>query len=148
MRLAPLLTYGAVLWVAALVAAPLLAGTASPSLVAAGLLTYRAASVVCHQINERSFHIGGLQLAVCARCLGLYTGAAVASIAAAVVARPDARNSRLRLALAVAPTAAAWLAERGGMWPGTNGIRFVAALPLGFAAAWVVLAAIRAETAD
>lgn len=28
----------------------------------------------CHQLSERSFHIGIRQLPVCARCLGIYVG--------------------------------------------------------------------------
>jgi len=30
---------------------------------------------VCHRISERSFHIGNLQLPLCARCSGMYLGA-------------------------------------------------------------------------
>jgi uncharacterized membrane protein len=30
---------------------------------------------VCHQISERSFHIGNYQLPLCARCSGMYLGA-------------------------------------------------------------------------
>ncbi len=30
---------------------------------------------VCHRISERSFHIGNLQLPLCARCTGMYLGA-------------------------------------------------------------------------
>ena len=30
---------------------------------------------VCHRIGERSFHIGSLQLPLCARCSGMYLGA-------------------------------------------------------------------------
>jgi uncharacterized membrane protein len=30
---------------------------------------------VCHRISERSFHIGNIQLPLCARCSGMYLGA-------------------------------------------------------------------------
>ena len=30
---------------------------------------------VCHRIDERSFHIGDRQVALCARCTGMYLGA-------------------------------------------------------------------------
>jgi uncharacterized membrane protein len=33
------------------------------------------AYAVCHRISERSFHIGSLQLPLCARCSGMYLGA-------------------------------------------------------------------------
>src|SRR5574341_842745 len=29
---------------------------------------------ICHQIGERSFHIAGQQLPLCARCTGIYMG--------------------------------------------------------------------------
>ena len=32
---------------------------------------------VCHRISERSFHVGGRQLPLCARCSGTFTAAAV-----------------------------------------------------------------------
>src|SRR5687767_6864982 len=35
---------------------------------------YGAFGRVCHQIPERSFHVVGQPLAVCARCTGLYVG--------------------------------------------------------------------------
>lgn len=35
---------------------------------------YYAYSRVCHQMGERSFQIAGQQLAVCARCSGIYAG--------------------------------------------------------------------------
>lgn len=164
MRLAPLLSYGAVFWVAALAGAPLLASSASATTVVAGLAVYRAASIVCHQIPERSFWISALPVAVCARCFGLYLGASAAAIAflAGLPRRSPAfissykpgtkagRGSGVRLLLAIAavPTAATWLLERSGWWAGSNAVRFVAAVPLGLAGAWIVLATVRAETAD
>ena len=36
-------------------------------------------AAVCHQIPDRSFAWAGAPLAVCARCLGLYAGAALAA---------------------------------------------------------------------
>jgi len=157
MRLAPFLLYGALVWVAAIAAAPALASSNSPAAVVVGLVIYRAASVVCHQIPERSFQLSALPLAVCARCLGLYAGAGTASIAALSVGfRVQHPGSRLgplalvpaawtRLALASIPTAATWVLERAGWWASSNAVRFATALPLGFAAAWIVLAALRAE---
>lgn len=145
MRLAPLLSYGVWLWIAAILGAPLLVASGSAALVVAGVVIYRAASVVCHQIPERSFQLSVLPVAVCARCLGLYLGAGVAAIGAFRRSRIPALGV---LTLAALPTAATWLLERAAIWPATNGIRFVAALPLGFAAAWIVLASLRAGVAE
>jgi uncharacterized membrane protein len=99
--------------------------------------------VICHQRPERSFFVGGSQLPVCARCTGLYVGAAVAvPLALLIATRLSARGARAALALAALPTALAWTLEFTGIAPFSNIVRFVAALPLGGAAAWLVLAVI------
>ena len=42
---------------------------------------------VCHRIDERSFHIGGRQLPLCARCTGEFNAAAAALIFQIIVSR-------------------------------------------------------------
>jgi uncharacterized membrane protein len=42
---------------------------------------------VCHQIDLRSFHIGNIQLPLCARCSGMYLGAMVGLIYQWVIGR-------------------------------------------------------------
>lgn len=51
------------------------------------------AYAVCHRIGERSFHFGGRQLPLCARCSGTYLGASVGL--AVLLARGRGRASRL-----------------------------------------------------
>lgn len=46
---------------------------------------YHAFSYLCHQINERSFHLGGHKFGVCSRCTGLYAGFAFATLALPLV---------------------------------------------------------------
>jgi hypothetical protein len=58
----------AILLVAAIFAAPWLP------------LLYLPFAPVCHQIAGRSFHLHGVPLAVCARCLGIYAGVVAAAI--------------------------------------------------------------------
>ena len=58
------------LWLGAIFLAPLLK-IHSPHW---GDFFYRFFSPVCHQISERSFFLFGYPLAVCTRCLGIYTG--------------------------------------------------------------------------
>jgi uncharacterized membrane protein len=61
---------------------------------------------VCHQDPDRSLHLGGRPLAVCARCAGLYLGGTL-GLAAGALGR-GGRRWRLRprwLAVALAPTA-------------------------------------------
>ncbi len=66
------------LWLAAVWAAPV---AASRGWAAAPLL-YAFFDPVCHQIAERSFHLGPEPLAVCHRCTGLYVGFALGLLAA------------------------------------------------------------------
>lgn len=75
--------------------------------------------------------------------MGLYVGAALAAPLALLIAtRLSARRGRMALALAALPTALTWTLEFTGIAPFSNSVRFVAALPLGGAAAWLVLAVI------
>jgi uncharacterized membrane protein len=138
-----------VTWTVTLVAAPPLAslpGAAGPTVSA---LVYAAGSLVCHQMSARSFHLGGAQLPVCARCLGLYAGASLGAIAWAVLARGRRRSAptrsirtmRTTLLIAAAPTALTVMTAWFGWWDPANGIRFGLAVPFG-AAAGVLVAAV------
>jgi uncharacterized membrane protein len=72
----------AVLLVALIVAAPVAAaqGLAQPA-----SRIYQAFSYLCHQLPERSFHLGAHSFAVCSRCTGLYAGFAFATLALPLV---------------------------------------------------------------
>jgi uncharacterized membrane protein len=119
------LTLGVWVWVAALVLAP---GAVFP-----------IGHFICHQRPERSFFFEGRQLAVCARCTGLYAGAALAApLAFAFAAGPNSTRSRVVLGVAALPTLVTWTLEFVGLVPFSNWSRFTAAVPLGFAAAWLV----------
>lgn len=103
---------------------------------------YLAASRICHQRAERSFHTAGVQWPVCGRCSGLYLGAAIAGlVASATRRRPRPRLGIVAgLVVAAAPTLATVVLEWSGM-PMTNVVRALAAVPLGFAIAVVVTGA-------
>jgi len=132
--LALALTIGAVLWIAVLLLVPAAAaGSAGLPLLIHDLL-YQAAGRICHQQPERSFHIGGLQLVVCARCLGLYLGGAAGALAAWTQGLSAPSRSRRALLVAAVPTALTVALEGVGLWLPSNLIRFVSALPLGSAA--------------
>jgi uncharacterized membrane protein len=129
-------------WILCLVAAPVLPGWA-------GALAYGVGSFICHQIPERSFHLAGFQLPVCARCLGIYVGAAVG--AAFVLTRwrsgedPSGSSSaaRRRLAMVAAiPTLVTVVLEMAGLWSPSNLTRAVAGVPLGGIVAFVVVSAL------
>ena len=128
----------ALVWLALLLAAPVL-----PPVFAAAL--YAVGSQICHQRPDRSFHLLGAQLPVCARCLGIYAGAALGSL--------FALNARSRALLAAVPlrpmlvagaipTAVTVAAEWSGMWAGSNDWRAAAGLPLGCVTALVVAQAV------
>ena len=143
--LAPGVALLAVAWLLLIVAAPVL------WIPVAGVM-YAVGSFVCHQLPERSLHLQGAQLPVCARCLGLYGGGAVGSvIGASALARHQisrgplllARARRWRWTVAAAiPTLATVALERGLGWPISNTERAVAAVPLGVAVAFVVVSAV------
>lgn len=138
LRLGSLVPSAAVIWAVSIVAAPWMAAASSPfgagAYAAAG--TYWIGALVCHQRPERSFHLLGAQLPVCARCAGLYLSVALG----VVVARARRRTAdpsadwRLRFTLAAIPTVATlaidwWRPQSvSGAW------RAIAAVPLGVAA--------------
>ena len=118
--------------------------------------TYAIGSLVCHQRPERSFFLLGLQMPVCARCVGLYTGAAIAALCASSMAMTTATRrasqtvararamwwdigaARLALATSSLPTAATLAYEwTTGSMP-ANVIRAVAACPLGAVVGWIL----------
>jgi uncharacterized membrane protein len=101
---------------------------------------------ICHQRPERSFFRHGQQLPVCARCTGLYIGAAIAApLALALASSLASARARWIFGLAAAPTAVTWTLEFAGIARCSNLSRCMAALPLGFAAAWLVLSVLSGE---
>ena len=100
-------------------------------------------SRVCHQRPERSFQTAGVQWPVCARCSGLYVGAAVGAwFGFASRLRRWIGRSRMTafLVLASVPTVVTWIAERGLSLGVTNAARATAAIPLGAAVGAVIVA--------
>lgn len=130
---------GAALWQRASVSAG--AGPGGVTVPAWATVIYAAASRVCHQRPERSFHTHGVAWPVCARCSGLYLAAPFAAMVA--FRRRAASTGRLDpirvVALAAIPTALTLLWEWGGLGTTSNAWRFMTALPLGAAVAVVLI---------
>lgn len=136
----------ALLWCAALVASPVW------DRVSVSAIVYAAGSLICHQQADRSFHIGGHQLPVCARCFGLYAGSVAGVLLWAAVAgsgrRPSGRarawltspRMRVVLAVAAAPTVITVAAAWTGIWDAGNAMRAALAVPLGGAIGALVTA--------
>jgi uncharacterized membrane protein len=128
-------------WVASLAYAPFLAHAAAAAVYGAGTL-------ICHQLPARSFHLWGVQMPVCARCVGIYAGAAIASVVAAFAGRALHRSTHfglqpppLALLAAGVPTALTLVYE---WWSGqmpANWIRAAAGVPIGAIVTAVVVAA-------
>jgi uncharacterized membrane protein len=142
--MAPFAALLSAVWLLFILTAPMLPTTLSASVYAVG-------SLVCHQLPERSFHIGALQLPVCARCVGIYTGAAIGALAAAAQLAFNAHHmwpagsfqrARWMLVVGALPTAVTVALEGAGLWPTTNIVRAVAGFPLGLVAGLVVTGAL------
>ena len=121
----------AIAWAIAL---PLAAWIASrphttPVLSAMTIAIYGIGGIVCHQLPERSFHLWAAQLPVCARCTGIYAGAAVCALAP--VARASLALRRAVLVAAAMPSLATLIYEWTTGDVPSNWIRFAAGLPLG-----------------
>lgn len=133
----------AIVWLVALPAGAFAATRehASTLVHAVAFTIYSLGSLVCHQRPERSFHLWSAQLPVCARCTGVYFGAAAAVVARAgrAASAGGAGTARRAVALALAPTVVTLAYEwTTGDMP-SNGVRFAAGLPLGAVVSWLVL---------
>jgi uncharacterized membrane protein len=107
------------------------------------LSVFVTGSLICHQIAERSFALWGRQMPVCARCTGIYAGAAIAAAAAALRANDGPRAGGRVLAIAAVPTVATLVFEwTTGITP-SNTIRALAGLPIGAAVAWLIVRVLR-----
>jgi uncharacterized membrane protein len=138
--IAPALAFAALAWLALLIATPI-----GPTSLAT--LMYSVGAFICHQIPDRSFHLGGFQIPVCARCLGIYAGFALGACVQ-VLASSRASSIRWRLTPASArrvfaagalPTAATLALEWSGVWRGSNIVRAIAGSALGIGVALVVM---------
>jgi uncharacterized membrane protein len=138
------LAIGAVAWFALVVLAPDL-----PAALAAAV--YAAGSLVCHQMPDRSFYRHGAQLAVCARCTGIYLGACSAVLLVplppSVYMRWSSHPARIGrlLGAAAIPAIATVVAEQAGWWQPSSIVRAATGVALGAAGVLVVVAAVRRD---
>jgi hypothetical protein len=99
-------------WTALLFVVPYLASQphASSAVTALIVAGYAVGSAICHQLPDRSYHLWTAQIPVCARCAGIYVGAAMAAIVLSVARGfpPSLKRRRTAEALsAFAPSATA-----------------------------------------
>ncbi len=136
-------------WVSLLAAAPWVAIHSRPGrvdFVLAGVV-YRTGAVICHQRADRSFHLSGAQLPVCARCTGLYAGAPLGAILVLIASDRRRRSlhgrwPRVVLAASAVPTLCLWAGEWAGAIHPSDLMRAGWALPLGAAISALITAAL------
>ena len=106
-----------------------------------GFALQRGFALVCHQHGERSFALFSGTVAVCARCLGIYLGAA-----AGLLLRVPRNVAWKWLVAAVAMNCVDWLAEFGGLHANWMIPRFALGVALGVAGAMLVVASEKTPT--
>ncbi len=86
----------------------------------AGLM--QAFHAVCHQLPDRSFHLGGAPLAVCHRCTGIYAGLFAGALLFPLLYRYDDwiwRYTRWLLLASLAPMGVDWTGDVAGLFANT-----------------------------
>ena len=135
---------GAIAWAAALPAATFVAVQARPGAFASlfAVSVYFVGSAVCHQLDARSFHVLGHQMPVCARCTGIYVGAAIAALASGVRRGRSrlALNPRWLVGLSLLPAAVSLIYEWGTGVAPSNLTRAATGVVAGGTVAWLVIA--------
>jgi uncharacterized membrane protein len=115
--------------------------SAASAVYAFAIGVYAFGHVICHQLPVRSFHLRGAALPVCARCTGIYVGAAMTALLISVrpaYTTPSAARARRLLVAALLPTALTLAYEwTTGAMP-ANWIRALAGAPLGTAVIWLL----------
>ena len=93
-------------------------------------------AAICHQQAERSLSLLGETMAVCSRCSGLYFGAALAVLLAALIPRALWWPNRVWFYAALLPTAIDAVLPWLGLPQLSLIPRHFVAWPAGFAAGW------------
>ncbi|MEM1057309.1 MAG: DUF2085 domain-containing protein [Bacteroidota bacterium] len=108
-------------------------------------------SFVCHQLPERSFAIGGVQIALCHRCTGILGGMALGLVLAPLLVRlgaevgqvlfarvPSRHRAAVLFLLALVPTTVDWSLGASGVWANTPASRIATGTALGLVAGLLI----------
>lgn len=96
---------------------------------------------VCHQLPERSFSLGGVPIAVCHRCTGIYAGLFLGALLFPLVVRFDVwlwTQARWLLTLSLVPMAIDWGGDALGLFVNTPLSQAATGLVFGAAAAYLL----------
>ena len=127
-------------WCALILLAPLLSIADGPVQAAARGL-YLFFGQICHQLDDRSFHLMGHPVAVCARCSGIYFGFLAGTILHPLAVRwlRLPLPARSVLLAGAAPMLLDVAAGVFGLHETTNILRVVTGAWFGIAAPWCIL---------
>lgn len=131
----------AIVWVGLIVVAPL-AEAAGQSAIAGGV--YKFFAYICHQMDDRSFHLIGHKFGVCSRCFGVYFGILLGFAAYPLLRPVDIIEPFPRFWLfgAMVPIGIDWSLSIFGIWENTFTSRLITGLILGFACAVYIVPAL------
>ena len=93
----------------------------------------------CHQIAERSIQIDGIPLAVCHRCIGIYTGLFLGSWVMLATRQIKASAPATVILLSLAPMAVDWGLDVLGLVSNTPASRMITGLAFGIVAGLLVV---------
>lgn len=94
-------------------------------------------SPLCHQIPSRSPHVGGVPLAVCHRCYGIYLGLPLAALLWIGLKRREAwvgTHARALIIASLVPLGLDWTLHVLGVWTNTPASRVATGLLFGLMA--------------
>jgi uncharacterized membrane protein len=128
-------------WVFVILLAPIAKASGFESLSAT---IYTFFSVICHQIDSRSFHVEDHKFAVCARCFGVYFGLFFGFLIYPLIRKVDEIEPlpRFWLFLSMIPIGIDWSLGVFGIWENTHLSRFLTGLILGAACAIFIVPAL------
>jgi len=133
-----LLLLVAIGWLGATMLAPYLVHSKQLS---AATFIYRAFSLICHQLSERSLFLFGYPLSVCSRCAGIYAGFLAGLIVYPFIRSLDCASMphRRYLLLALLPISIDFAGGLLGVFENTTLSRAVTGLLLGATSSFYLL---------
>ena len=126
------------IWLGLIMAAPWLMATHH---YAIAFLLYKSFSALCHQLPDRSFHLLGFPLTVCARCTGIYAGFLIGLLCYPFVRRleDEVMPARLWLMVTFVPVVIDFAGGAIGIFTNTFFSRTTTGAIAGAAAAFYIL---------
>lgn len=142
-----------VLWVDALILTVLAAAVAAPLLAAGGQRTlatilYTMFRPLCHQRDDRSFHLYGEKMACCERCAAIYAGMALFGLLFLIARGRIARLGWRGFALAALPMAIDGLTQLIGLRESSTLLRVLTGALFGIGLVWLLLPYLEVGFAD